>query len=173
VSRSAQLVTSIRSAAQALRDRANKTDDFANYLQNVFPVPQPYPGVALALSLQSGPASGLVADGAPVKRKPGRPKKTDQDEDGAAADDGAVNGDGKKRKRQVKEKKPKDPNAPKRPPSAYLLYQNQVRKDVQAANPGIPYTEILGHISKAWAQLSEEEKTVCDSVRLDARWTRF
>ena len=167
VSRPPQLVTSIREAAQVLRECANKTDSFANYLQNVFPVPQPYSALPFAHALQPAPAPAAVPDGAPVKRKPGRPKKADQDEDAAAADDGALNGDGKKRKRQVKEKKPKDPNAPKRPPSAYLLYQNQVRKEVQAANPNMAYSEILTYISRAWGQLSDKDKKVRSHACLD------
>jgi hypothetical protein len=159
VARPHQLVKSVRDAAQHLRDCANQTDDFANYLQNVYPVPQPYTG---ALSFPLAAALQPPPDAPPAKRRPGRPRKAEHDDDpGAAApDDGALNGDGKKRKRQLKEKKPKDPNAPKRPPSAYLLYQNHVRKEVQAANPTMPYSEILGYISKAWAQLSDAEKAV-------------
>ncbi|KIM20726.1 hypothetical protein M408DRAFT_54305, partial [Serendipita vermifera MAFF 305830] len=55
-------------------------------------------------------------------------------------------------------KKPKDPNAPKRPPSAYLLYQNEVRKDIREQNPDMKYPEVLQEISKMWTALSDEEK---------------
>lgn len=68
-------------------------------------------------------------------------------------------GDGKKRKRGPnKDKKPKDPNAPKRPPSAYLLYQNEVRKDIREQHPDMTYPQVLQEISKMWTGLSELEK---------------
>ncbi|CAG7848129.1 SubName: Full=Uncharacterized protein {ECO:0000313/EMBL:CCA73553.1} [Serendipita indica DSM 11827] len=67
-------------------------------------------------------------------------------------------GDSKKRKRARKEKAPKDPNAPKRPPSAYLLYQNAIRKEIKDKNPTMTYAEVLGEISKMWSGLSAEEK---------------
>jgi transcriptional regulator HMO1 len=67
-------------------------------------------------------------------------------------------GDGKKRKRATKEKKAKDPNAPKRPPSAYLLYQNEFRKEVKDNNPTMTYPQVLQEISKMWAALSAEDK---------------
>ena len=34
-------------------------------------------------------------------------------------------------------KKGKDPNAPKRPMSAYMLFANAKRAEIKAANPGI------------------------------------
>jgi hypothetical protein len=67
-------------------------------------------------------------------------------------------GDGKKRKRVTKEKKAKDPNAPKRPPSAYLLYQNEFRKEIKDRHPEMPYPQVLQEISKMWAALSPEAK---------------
>jgi transcriptional regulator HMO1 len=67
-------------------------------------------------------------------------------------------GDGKKRKRATKEKKVKDPNAPKRPPSAYLLYQNEFRKEIKEKNPDMTYPQVLQEISKMWSALSPEDK---------------
>ncbi|KAI6046558.1 high mobility group box domain-containing protein [Pisolithus marmoratus] len=62
---------------------------------------------------------------------------------------------GKKRKR---EKKAKDPNAPKAPPSAYIMFQNDVRTRVRADHPGLQYKELMGLISKQWNALSPEKK---------------
>lgn len=62
---------------------------------------------------------------------------------------------GKKRKR---EKKVKDPNAPKAPPSAYIMFQNDVRTRVRAEHPGLQYKELMGLISKQWNALSPEKK---------------
>ncbi|KAI6105098.1 high mobility group box domain-containing protein [Pisolithus croceorrhizus] len=62
---------------------------------------------------------------------------------------------GKKRKR---EKKVKDPHAPKAPPSAYIMFQNDVRTRVRAEHPGLQYKELMGLISKQWNSLSPEKK---------------
>ncbi|GAA5932364.1 hypothetical protein JCM3775_001203 [Rhodotorula graminis] len=65
--------------------------------------------------------------------------------------------DGKKR-RAPKEKKVKDPNAPKRPASAYLEYQNSVRDDFRTKYPNDTYAEILKRIGQTWQNLPEDEK---------------
>jgi hypothetical protein len=57
-------------------------------------------------------------------------------------------------------KKPRDPDAPKRPPSSYLLFQNEVRQAMKKANPSMANHEILTSISQRWAQMSPEEKEV-------------
>ena len=54
-------------------------------------------------------------------------------------------------------RKPKDPNAPKKAVSAYLLYSNSVRDAVRAANPTMKVTEIAKLIGAQWKALSEEE----------------
>jgi len=68
--------------------------------------------------------------------------------------------DGATGKRVRKEKKLKDPNAPKRPPSAYLLYQNAVRDETRQKFPDVPYQVLLAEISKAWHNLSDAERQV-------------
>jgi len=64
-------------------------------------------------------------------------------------------GETTKRKRV---KKPRDPDAPKRPPSSYLLFQNEVRQAMKKANPTMANHEILTNISQRWAGMSPEEK---------------
>jgi hypothetical protein len=71
-----------------------------------------------------------------------------------------VGAKGKKEKAAKAPKKIKDPNAPKRPPSAYIIYQNAVRDEVKAANPDAAYGDILKVISEKWKQISPEEKKV-------------
>lgn len=66
-------------------------------------------------------------------------------------------GEGHKAKRV---RKPKDPNAPKRPASSYLLFQNEIRQDLKAKNPSMPNNELLGLIAKMWKEMSPEEKDV-------------
>ena len=70
-------------------------------------------------------------------------------------------GEGTKRKRV---KKPRDPDAPKRPPSSYLLFQNEVRQAMKKANPAMANHEILTNISQRWAEMSPEEKEVCSDA---------
>ncbi|WRT68340.1 uncharacterized protein IL334_005316 [Kwoniella shivajii] len=65
-----------------------------------------------------------------------------------------------KKERKKKDKKPRDPNAPKRPPSAYILFQNEIRDEVRNSNPGMSYKDILGVISQKWKDLTDEQKKV-------------
>lgn len=59
-----------------------------------------------------------------------------------------------------KKKTPKDPNAPKRPASSYLLFQNEVRQELKAKHPNLPNNELLGIISKLWADMPKDKKDV-------------
>lgn len=63
-------------------------------------------------------------------------------------------------KRRKREKKIKDPNAPKAPPSAYILFQNEIRNVVREANPTIQYRDLMGLISKQWGNLTSDKKQV-------------
>jgi len=66
---------------------------------------------------------------------------------------------GKKRGRVPKEgKRIKDPNAPKRPATSYILFQNDIRDELKAQHPGLPYKELLGKVSEAWQKLADTEK---------------
>lgn len=65
--------------------------------------------------------------------------------------------EGGKRKRKTK---PKDPNAPKRPPSSYLLFQNEVRQELKQKHPTISNNELLAKIAKAWSEMPKEQKDV-------------
>lgn len=65
-----------------------------------------------------------------------------------------------KRKRATR-----DPNAPKRPASSYLLFQNDVRQELKAKHPSLPNNELLGIISKLWSDMPKEQK--------DVSWTTF
>jgi hypothetical protein len=69
---------------------------------------------------------------------------------------------GSKRKRSAR--KPKDPNAPKRPPSNYLLFQNEVRAELKSKFPQLPNSELLQMISKRWAAMADADKEVSVSM---------
>lgn len=54
----------------------------------------------------------------------------------------------------------RDPNAPKRPPSAYLLFQNEIREDMRQQFKDLSYSDVLGKISEAWKNLTDEQRKV-------------
>ncbi|GAA6031975.1 hypothetical protein JCM8097_003369 [Rhodosporidiobolus ruineniae] len=64
----------------------------------------------------------------------------------------------KRRRGPNKEKKVKDPNAPKRPPSAYIEYQNSVREEFRKQYADLPYSEVLKKIGLVWQNMSDSEK---------------
>ncbi|RXW24255.1 hypothetical protein EST38_g1617 [Candolleomyces aberdarensis] len=65
-------------------------------------------------------------------------------------------GDGsKKRKRSVK---PKDPNAPRRPASSYILFQNEKRAKLREENPQLSNAEILHLCSEMWKNADDETR---------------
>ncbi|CAE6413617.1 unnamed protein product [Rhizoctonia solani] len=86
---------------------------------------------------------------------------------------------GKRRRRADSTRKKKDPLAPKRPPSAYILYQNDVRKQMQDKYPGLSYSDVLGKISESWQALEESRKKVYldmverDKLRYEDEKTRY
>ncbi|WVQ99939.1 hypothetical protein IAU59_007082 [Kwoniella sp. CBS 9459] len=73
-----------------------------------------------------------------------------------------------KKERKKKDKKPKDPNAPKRPPSAYILFQNEIREDVRNSNPGMSYKDILVVISQKWKELTDTQRKVYEDAYSNA-----
>ncbi|WWD18981.1 hypothetical protein CI109_103438 [Kwoniella shandongensis] len=76
-----------------------------------------------------------------------------------------------KKERKKKEKKIRDPNAPKRPPSAYILFQNEIRDDIRNSNPGMAYKDILGIISQKWKDLTDSQKKVYEGLYQNAHKT--
>ena len=57
-----------------------------------------------------------------------------------------------------KQKKIRDPLAPKRPPSAYLLFANSTREAVKAEQPELSFKEVVTELARRWGGLGEEEK---------------
>lgn len=79
---------------------------------------------------------------------------------GQALDDGQDEG----KKKRIR--KPRYPNAPKRPASSYILYQNEVRPELKEKHPAASHNDLLHMISKRWAAMSDADKEV--SVRPDS-----
>ncbi|XP_042081761.1 deoxyribonuclease-1-like 2 isoform X2 [Haplochromis burtoni] len=57
-----------------------------------------------------------------------------------------------------KKKKKKDPNAPKRPPSAFLIFTSEHREKIKADNPVISITDIAKNFGEMWKKMSTTEK---------------
>jgi len=129
-----QFITKLSTAADAMRQFSNFADALARVVAKV-----PLDDSEVVEALQA------VIDAVPA---PSRKRKL------AAADLTTDDGDKKKKR----EKKPKDPNAPKAPPSAYILFQNEVRTGVREQHPDIHYKELMVLISKQWNALPLEKK---------------
>ncbi|KAL1726357.1 hypothetical protein EV714DRAFT_254975 [Schizophyllum commune] len=101
---------------------------------------------AYALALANGkPINGAIdSSDDDVPQPKGRKRKSPDDDDG---------------KRKKRAKKEKDPNAPKRPATSYILYQNDCRQSMKEKNPGLNNTELLRYISETWKSLPEQEKS--------------
>ena len=52
----------------------------------------------------------------------------------------------------------RDPNAPKRNLSSYLLYQNAMRSHFKAQNPGMTFGELAKYTSAMYAEMTLSEK---------------
>jgi hypothetical protein len=58
-----------------------------------------------------------------------------------------------------KAKKVKDPNAPKRPLSAYFLFMNVARPQVKKENPDFKIGDIAKEMGKMWGVITPAEKS--------------
>ncbi|KAG8511278.1 FACT complex subunit SSRP1 [Galemys pyrenaicus] len=79
--------------------------------------------------------------------------------------------DRKSRKKPTEMKKGKDPNAPKRPMSAYMLWLNASREKIKSDHPGISITDLSKKAGEIWKGMSKEkkEKQEWDRKAEDAR----
>ncbi|XP_040115303.1 FACT complex subunit SSRP1 isoform X2 [Oryx dammah] len=66
--------------------------------------------------------------------------------------------DRKSRKKPLEVKKGKDPNAPKRPMSAYMLWLNASREKIKSDHPGISVTDLSKKAGEIWKGMSKEKK---------------
>lgn len=59
-----------------------------------------------------------------------------------------------------KAKKAKDPNAPKKAMSAFMIFSNEQRNNIKAQNPESSFGEIGRKVGEAWKGLSDKQKQV-------------
>merc|ERR1712020_324495 len=60
------------------------------------------------------------------------------------------------------QRKKKDPNAPKRPMSAYFLFMNATRPTVRKENPDASIGEVAKILGKMWGEIEPEDKAKYD-----------
>lgn len=73
------------------------------------------------------------------------------------------------RKKQSEGKKGKDPNAPKRPLSAYMLWLNANRDKIRSDSPGMSVTDVSKKAGELWKGMSKEKKEEWDRKAEDAK----
>ena len=59
-----------------------------------------------------------------------------------------------------KTKRVRDPNEPRRPPSAYLLFTSKARADVTKSEPELKPAEVMSKLAEMWKDLSDSDKQV-------------
>ncbi|KAG6878342.1 hypothetical protein C0993_008100 [Termitomyces sp. T159_Od127] len=146
---SAKLAASLTAVAESMKTAAALAESFAALVKD-----SSFSGAstrvhAHVLSLIAYPGA---ADG---------DKKSKKRKGTAAVDDDA---EPAKRKRKVK-----DPNAPKRPASSYIMFQNDIRKDLKEKNPHLNNVDLLALISQKWSEMSEEDKAVYTKANASAK----
>lgn len=65
----------------------------------------------------------------------------------------------------------KDPNAPKRAASAYLLFTNAERENVMKKNKDVKITEVMKLLGAAWKELSAAKKATWEKKAVKAKET--
>lgn len=138
----------VEAYAHALNE-ANDTKEIIDLLKAPLSAPMPT-GMPEYLPFLHA-ASSAAAQGEAIDSNTNKRSKS------ADESDVEVDANGKKKRKKLA-KKLKDPDAPRRPPSAYIIFQNEVREKVKHANPGVPYSEILQQISEQWKALGDEKQ---------------
>ncbi|CAF0813112.1 unnamed protein product, partial [Didymodactylos carnosus] len=68
-----------------------------------------------------------------------------------------------------KEKIKKDPNAPKKPLSAYFLFSRDERQKIKIERPELSTTEIMKVIGERWSNLSDDIKKPYEKLALSEK----
>lgn len=77
-------------------------------------------------------------------------------------------------KKKTTKKRKRDPDAPKPPVSAYILFSKAVRGQVKAANPDWDQKQVLSRIGEMWSAMDERQraKYVYDATQDSARYKK-
>lgn len=88
------------------------------------------------------------------KKSRSKAEKSNKSDKAASEKNGGKTSKGKKAKAE------KDPNAPKKPLTAFMLYTNNRRPEIKKKFSDLKITEISTMIGKEWKDLTDEEKNV-------------
>lgn len=157
-----QLVTDYLMLAQQMNHTANSMTNYvsalaalpshADTVQHLVPVPQLPPAEPFNEFLQEL-KGGKSPNGASSIDMPKGAKVS-------VASAGVEEGGKKRGRKSNAPKKEKDPNAPKRPASAYIIFQNEMRPRLREAYPELAYKDLLTKISEEWKAVPEDKKNV-------------
>ncbi|CAJ0928105.1 unnamed protein product [Ranitomeya imitator] len=75
----------------------------------------------------------------------------------------------KKPRKKAEGKKVKDPAAPKRPMSAYMLWLNASREKIKSENPGISITDLSKKAGEIWKGMGKDKKEEWDRKAEEAK----
>ena len=150
----AKLIGSLGAVAETMRNCAAIADQFSQMLAHghvnfngAAPLHMMPPGLNAAIAdPKQFFALPSPAAATPAERKR-KAEAQDPDEDG-------------KKKKRGSVKKPKDPNAPKRPASSYIFFQNEIRSQLKSKHPNMTQHELLNHISKQWSEMTPPQRDV-------------
>jgi hypothetical protein len=67
---------------------------------------------------------------------------------------------------QKKTKAKKDPNAPKKPSSAFMIFSSENRAIKKEENPNATFGQLGKILGAAWNELSDEDKKVTDLTQV-------
>merc|ERR1712122_246564 len=70
---------------------------------------------------------------------------------------------------KVNQKPIKDPNAPKKPLSAYFLFSQEERLKVKSENPDMSITEVAKELGKRWATIDPATKASYEAKYQESR----
>lgn len=66
-------------------------------------------------------------------------------------------------------KRKKDPNSPKKPLSAYMLYCKDAREELKESQPELKGKDVMKEMARKWGELSEDEKAPYEKNAAKAR----
>uniref|UniRef100_A0A8C5QNY7 FACT complex subunit SSRP1 n=1 Tax=Leptobrachium leishanense TaxID=445787 RepID=A0A8C5QNY7_9ANUR len=75
----------------------------------------------------------------------------------------------RKPRKKAEGKKQKDPSAPKRPMSAYMLWLNASREKIKSENPGISIIDLSKKAGEIWKTMSRDKKEEWDRKAEEAK----
>ncbi|CAG8709249.1 13167_t:CDS:2 [Cetraspora pellucida] len=137
---------------------ADVSETTSQVVTNNGDIQQPPSDSVSSTTLESSVADNQAQSVVPVKA----PRKRKSKVVTATANDTKkeMNNDGEsvEQSKPKRVKKAKDPNAPKKPPNAYMQFSKIKRPEIKKENPDANPKEILTLIGEAWRKMSEEER---------------